>query len=60
MKIVGLTGSSGAGKSTVCEIIEEEFDVKIINADKVAKKLSEKGTDYLNAIAQKFRCEYFR
>ena len=39
MKIIGITGSSGAGKSTVCEIIEELYDVCIINADKIAKKL---------------------
>lgn len=60
MKIIGITGSSGAGKSTVCQIIEENYDVKVINADKVARNLSKKGTDYLNAIAKKFRKKYFR
>lgn len=52
--IIGITGSSGSGKSTVCRIIEENYHVKIINADDVARELSKKGTDYLNCIAQQF------
>lgn len=54
MNIIGITGSSGAGKSTICEILKKEYDVKVINADKVAKKLSQKGTRYINEIAEKF------
>ena len=38
--ILGVTGSSGAGKSTVCEILEKEYAFNIINADKIAKQLS--------------------
>lgn len=52
--IIGITGSSGAGKSTVCEILENEYHVKVINADKIAKELSKKGTLYLLEIVQKF------
>ena len=44
--IIGITGSSGAGKSTVCEYLENEYKVKVINADKIARKLSKKGTSY--------------
>lgn len=54
MNIIGITGSSGAGKSTICEILEKEYDVRVINADKVAKKLSKKGTRYIGEIADKF------
>lgn len=54
MNIIGITGSSGAGKSTICDILEKEYDVKIINADQVAKKLSKKGTKYVDEIAEKF------
>ncbi len=54
MKILGITGSSGAGKSTVCDILQKEYDVKIINADKIARKLSKKGTSYIEEIVQKF------
>ena len=52
--IIGITGSSGAGKSTICEILQKEYNVKIINADKIAKKLSCKGTSYINEIIKKF------
>ncbi len=52
--ILGITGSSGAGKSTICEILESEYTVKIINADKIAKKLSQKGTSYMRDIITKF------
>lgn len=52
--IIGITGSSGAGKSTVCEILEMEYDVKVLNADKIAKQLSQKGNLYLDDIVELF------
>lgn len=52
--IIGITGSSGSGKSTVCKILEKEYKVKIINADKIAKKLSKKGTSYIQDIIDAF------
>lgn len=52
--ILGITGSSGAGKSTICDILKNEYRVKIINADKVAKKLSKKGTNYIIDIIEEF------
>ncbi len=52
--IIGITGSSGSGKSTVCEILESKYEFKIINADKIAKRLSQKGTDYLSDIVRIF------
>ena len=52
--IIGITGSSGAGKSTICETLKENYKVKIINADKIAKKLSKKGTSYIIDIIKKF------
>ena len=54
MKVIGITGSSGAGKSTVCEIILSLYDVCIINADQVAKDLSQKGSSYVEGIAHIF------
>ncbi len=41
-KIIGITGISGAGKSTVSEKICEMSNGKYINADKIAKELSRK------------------
>ena len=52
--IIGITGSSGAGKSTVCEILEEEYQIKVLNADKMAKQLSKKGNEYLTDIVTLF------
>lgn len=52
--IIGITGSSGAGKSTVCEMLEAYYKVTIINADKVARKLSKRGTNYVIDIISKF------
>lgn len=52
--IIGITGSSGAGKSTVCELLSKKYNMQIINADEVAKELSKKGTDYIKDIVSKF------
>lgn len=52
--IIGITGSSGAGKSTICEALKKNYKAKIINADKIAKKLSKKGTNYIIDIIKKF------
>lgn len=54
MKIIGLTGTSGAGKSTVSEILMKKYGAEIIDADKVAKKLSKKGTMYTKSIIKSF------
>lgn len=54
MNVLGITGSSGAGKSTICKMLEKEYDVKIINADAIAKKLSKKGTSYTREIIDQF------
>ena len=49
--IIGITGSSGAGKSTVCEVLELNYNVKILNADKIAKKLSDISINCLTGAA---------
>lgn len=43
MKIIGVTGGAGSGKSEVLKLLKEHFKAHIIMADDVAKKLSEKG-----------------
>ena len=55
--IIGITGSSGAGKSTICEILEMEYQAKIINADKIARRLSYENDDYLTEIVASFGTE---
>lgn len=54
MKIIGVTGTSGVGKTTVCEILNKKFNAFIIDADEVARELSKKGNMYLYAIAEYF------
>lgn len=54
MKIIGITGSSGAGKTTVSKILNERENVKVIDADKVVKEMSIPGAEYLNAIKETF------
>ena len=59
MKVIGVTGSSGAGKTTLSKILNEQADIKVIDADKVVKKMSVPGTEYLNAIKETFGKEVF-
>ena len=54
MKIIGITGSSGAGKTTICKILKQKYEAFIIDADEIARQLSKKGTMYLNAIIEYF------
>lgn len=43
MRVIGITGGVGAGKSRILDILKEEFDAQIIEADIVAKELEEPG-----------------
>lgn len=43
MKIIGITGGAGSGKSEVLKILANEFNAHVIVADDVARHLSEKG-----------------
>lgn len=54
MKILGVTGTSGSGKSTFSKILGEREDIKVVDADKVAKDLSVPGTEYLQDIVNAF------
>lgn len=54
MKVIGITGSSGAGKTTLSKILKEKYHYEVIDADKVARDLSIPGTEYLNKIRLNF------
>lgn len=43
MKVIGLTGSVGSGKSTVANVFKEKFHAFVIFTDDVAKELMKKG-----------------
>lgn len=54
--IIGLTGQTGAGKSTVCEMLLGR-GYKIIDADAVARKVVEDGSQCLLDLAIEFSIE---
>lgn len=53
MKIIGLTGGIGVGKSTVSDYLRKK-DIKIIDADDMARKMTAKGSETLQMIAEAF------
>ena len=50
MKIIGITGSSGSGKSTVAKMVAEKLNADLIVADNVVKKLQEPEEEYFKKI----------
>ena len=51
--IIGIVGGVGCGKSTVLTYLKEKYNAYIIEADKVAKEIMEKGIcleEYLNRV----------
>lgn len=51
--VVGLTGKTGSGKSSVCKILREK-GAAIIDGDKVARELTEKDKELLNCLKDNF------
>ncbi|MBQ7799466.1 MAG: dephospho-CoA kinase [Oscillospiraceae bacterium] len=51
--IIGLTGQTGAGKSTVCEFLRQ-MSFCVIDCDKVAREVTEKGSPLLSKLADAF------
>ncbi|MCR5665300.1 MAG: dephospho-CoA kinase [Eubacterium sp.] len=54
MKVIGITGGIGAGKSAVLSFIEENYAAKVLLADEIAHQLMEPGTDCYNKIKETF------
>ena len=57
MKTIGLTGGIGTGKTTVSEYLKEKGCV-IIDADKISKEMTEKGSPALEEIKKSFGGKY--
>jgi dephospho-CoA kinase len=53
MKVLGITGSSGSGKTTISDILRLQ-GIDVIDSDKVAKKMAEPNSPYLNDIEAVF------
>ncbi len=53
MKIIGLTGPTGSGKSTVAKYFKDN-GVEVIDCDLVAREVTEKGSSLLPVLAESF------
>ena len=53
VKIIGLTGQSGAGKSTAAQVFEQN-GFAVINADSLVKRVYEQNEYCLHAVAARF------
>lgn len=60
MKIIGITGSSGSGKSTVANILSKQLKAALINADDIAKQMQKTGSEYFNNIVNLFGTEIIK
>ena len=54
MRVIGVTGGVGTGKSKVLDYLENEYHATVRQLDKVAKELQEKGTPCYDAIVESF------
>ncbi len=54
MKVIGITGGVGAGKSEILNYLHEKYGATICKADEVARKLERKGTPCFDAIVAHF------
>ena len=52
MKIIGITGGIGSGKSTVLKLLREKYQAYIVEADKVAHELMEPGQEAYEKIKE--------
>jgi len=53
MKVIGLTGGIGSGKSTFCEFMAEH-GIATIDTDQIARQVVEPGSEGLNALIKTF------
>lgn len=54
MKIIGVTGGVGAGKSTVLDILKKEYGAQILLADEIGKELMEPGKTCFQPVIDAF------
>ena len=54
MKVIGITGGVGAGKSEVLKFLEQEYGAVVCQMDEVAKQIQRKGTQAFSRIVQEF------
>ena len=54
MKIIGITGGVGAGKTQILEYLSDKYGASVCQTDKVAKKLQKKGGICYDPIVEHF------
>jgi len=54
LKVIGITGGIGAGKSTILRILEEEWNAFVLEADKVGHQVMEPGGCCYDAVIRLF------
>ena len=54
MKTIGITGGIGCGKSAVLAMIENNYNARIVEADRVGHEVMEKGGEAYNKIVDYF------
>lgn len=57
MKVIGLTGGIGAGKSTIAKLCMEHFQVAVIETDQVAKEQMKPGGCSYDLVVKEFGTE---
>ena len=51
---IGITGPSGAGKTSISKLLKQKLSADIINADEIVKEMSVSGTEYFKEIVKTF------
>ncbi len=59
MKLIGLTGGAGSGKTTVAEMFRE-LGAEVVDADEAAHAVYQPGTPGFDAVVAEFGAEYVR
>lgn len=52
--IIGITGNSGSGKTSICETLEKKYNITIIDADEIVAELSMPQKQYFKEIVKNF------
>ena len=56
MKVLGITGGVGSGKSQVLAYLQEKYHASVSQMDEVAKRLQKKGTPCYTKIVREVLC----
>lgn len=60
MKVIGITGGAGSGKSYVCQLAQKSFGWPVIDSDSVTRDLMNAGSPMLLEIIKAFGEEYLK